>query len=120
MPDKIEINNKINELNEELRTLQSDKTAYTNMINKIENLISNLSPAKDYMSAALGELKENYTGNNANAMYHDCQNVIDDIKNMIKSLKHEILPEARQHINTIDAKTTRKTERIDDLTKKIQ
>ncbi len=120
MPNQTEINDKINNINEDLKNLQSDKTSYANMEQKIESLISNLSTARKNMKDALDKLKVNYTGNAANRMYTDCQNVIDDISTMIKSLKHEILPEARQRIDTINAKVTKKTEKKEDLSKKLQ
>ena len=117
--NKIEIQNKIKELNKQISELKTNKTKYQNMTTGLNNAIPILTKADEHIENALTAFNKNYTGQVANEKTKEFQNIHTEITQIIKQLKENMLPNAKGQINTIDYKILNKRTEIQELEKKL-
>ena len=96
-----EIQNNINGLNNQIRSLGNSRTNYQNMNNQINQAITELSTAYNYIVNARNQLSENYSSEVANKKVEELRVVADDINALISKLRDQILAESNRKITSI-------------------
>ena len=96
-----EIQSDINSLNSQIRGLGNSRTNYQNMNNQINQAITELSTAYNYIVNARKRLSENYSSEAANKKVEELRGVADDINALISKLRDQILAESNRKITSI-------------------
>lgn len=96
-----EIQSDINNLNSQIRGLGNSRTNYQNMNNQINQAITELSTAYNYIVNARNQLSENYSSDVANKKVEELRVVADDINALISKLRDQILAESNRKITSI-------------------
>jgi len=96
-----EIQSDINNLNSQIRGLGNSRTNYQNMNNQINQAITELSTAYNYIVNARNQLSENYSSDVANKKVEELRVVADDINALISKLRDQILAESNRKIISI-------------------
>ena len=96
-----EIKSDINNLNSQIRGLGNSITNYQNMNNQINQAITELSTAYNYIVNARNQLSENYSSEVANKKVEELRVVADDINALISKLRDQILAESNRKITSI-------------------
>lgn len=96
-----EIQSDINNLNSQIRGLGNSRTNYQNMNNQINQAITELSTAYNYIVNARNQLSENYSSDVANKKVEELRVVADDINALISKLRNQILAESNRKITSI-------------------
>lgn len=96
-----EIQSDINNLNSQIRGLGNSITNYQNMNNQINQAITELSTAYNYIVNARNQLSENYSSEVANKKVEELRVVADDINALISKLRDQILAESNRKITSI-------------------
>ena len=96
-----EIQSDINNLNSQIRGLGNSITNYQNMNNQINQAITELSTAYNYIVNARNQLSENYSSDVANKKVEELRVVADDINALISKLRNQILAESNRKITSI-------------------
>lgn len=96
-----EIQSDINNLNSQIRGLGNSRTNYQNMNNQINQAITELSTAYNYIVNARNQLSENYSSDVANKKVEELRVVADDINALISKLRDQILAESNRKIKSI-------------------
>ena len=96
-----EIQSDINSLNSQIRGLGNSRTNYQNMNNQINQAITELSTAYNYIVNARNQLSQNYSSEAANKKVEELRVVADDINALISKLRDQILAESNRRITSI-------------------
>lgn len=96
-----EIQSDINSLNSQIRGLGNSRTNYQNMNNQINQAITELSTAYNYIVNARNQLPQNYSSEAANKKVEELRVAADDINALISKLRDQILAESNRRITSI-------------------
>ena len=96
-----EIQSDINSLNSQIRGLGNSRTKYQNMNNQINQAITELSTAYNYIVNARNQLPQNYSSEAANKKVEELRVAADDINALISKLRDQILAESNRRITSI-------------------
>ena len=96
-----EIQSDINSLNSQIRGLGNSRTNYQNMNNQINQAITELSTAYNYIVNARNQLSQNYSSEEANKKVEELRVAADDINALISKLRDQILAESNRRITSI-------------------
>ncbi len=96
-----EIQSDINSLNSQIRGLGNSRTNYQNMNNQINQAITELSTAYNYIVNARNQLSQNYSSEAANKKVEELRVAADDINALISKLRDQILAESNRRITSI-------------------
>lgn len=117
--EKEEIQEKIDKLNKEIGDLELRKQLYENMNEIINQAISKLTKAKEYISSAGQEFKKNYRSQTASEKIKEIDNEGANISKIIKELKLDILATSNNDINSINTNINNKKNQITMLKQEL-
>lgn len=107
-----EIQSDINNLNSQVRNLGISKTNYQNMNKKITQAINELSVSYNYIKDAKVKLVENYTSETSRKKEGELEEQANNIDNIIRKLRDEILTESNRQITTMESQMQQKQQEI--------
>lgn len=116
---KAEIQEKINRLNREIQSLESNKTLYNNMNSKINDAINQLQTAKNYASQSYSSLGDYYQSKVSTQKIDALKTEHSNINSVIKTLNDEILVASKSKINSINSSISSKQAQIRQLKQEL-
>lgn len=99
--ERIEIENRIWELNKERFRIKSSIEQYRNMCSKISQAVSQLSNASRGLGTAQSQLKKNYTSKTSLQKVGDIQSAKGKVDQLVQLLNGTILSEANKKIREL-------------------
>lgn len=116
---KAEILETINRLNREIRNLETSRSLYQSMNTKINDAITKLTSAKDYVNKSYTELEKYYQSNTSSKKVTELESEYTNINSIIKKLKSEILLASNKKISSINSSISSKQSQISRLREQL-
>lgn len=101
--ERLDILLEINKLNQKINELEAEKKEYLNMNKKINDTVSKLKKADEYIYDSYKELAKNYSSDEATKKVTNLEEESNNVNNIIKELDNEILAESEREISSINS-----------------
>lgn len=101
--ERLDIQLEIDRLNKKINELETDKKKYLNMNKKINDAVSKLKKADEYIYNSYKELAKDYDSEEATKRVESLEEESNNVNSIIKELDKEILAASERKISSLNS-----------------